>query len=69
MTLENDPRTANWRRARQAAQAILYGPEATRLARHVLGVLRTDIAAGVPHAALLDRVDDEIFKLTKGSKL
>ena len=25
--------------------------------------LRTEIAAGVPHRALLDRVDDELFKL------
>jgi hypothetical protein len=55
----------NWHRARSAAQAILYGPAETRLARHVLNLLRAEIAAGVPHRALLDRVDDELFKLDK----
>lgn len=58
-----DPRHDNWQRARQAAQAILYGPEPERLARAALQRLRTDIAAGLPRAALLERVDDELYRL------
>ncbi len=60
-----DERTANWQRAKQAAQALLYGPKEIRLARHVLHILRSEIAAGVPRQALLDRIDDELFKLKK----
>ena len=53
----------NWARAQRAAQAILYGPAEIRLARAVLQRLRTDIAAGLPHRALLERIDDELYRL------
>lgn len=62
------PRHDNWQRARQAAQAILYGPAEIRLARAVLHRLRTDIAAGLPHRALIERIDDELYQLAHPPK-
>lgn len=48
----NEPKPRTGRRTQQAIDALLC--------------LRRDIALGLPTTALLERVDDELFKLKKG---
>lgn len=50
----NQPKLRTGRRTAQAIAALVN--------------LRADIAAGLPAVALLDRVDDELFRLKSGKK-
>ena len=47
----NEPKLRTGRRTQQAIDALLN--------------LRNDVALGLPAAALLDRIDDELFKLKR----
>lgn len=51
---KNEPRPRTGRRTQQAIDALLN--------------LRNEISLGRPHKALLERIDDELFKLRKGTK-
>lgn len=65
--MTDQQRQANWERARAGASAALGRkprPVPWRASRELraLGQLRIDIAAGLPRDALLERIDDMIFR-------
>jgi len=69
-----DPRPAIARRAAAGARAALDAAQPrlrtgrrTQQAIDALLRLRTEIALGAPHADLLERVDDALYSLKKGS--
>jgi hypothetical protein len=77
--INDDLRQANWRRATEGARKTLGKPEPKLLERlrrpewrdvaiRQLRDLRADVAAGLPAAALLDRIDDALFRLKSGKK-